>query len=253
MKAEDYYNQIFEAQSIDELSDIFDNYALSLGCNNFIYVAIPQVPLSSPDLITITNYPDSWQKIYTENKYLAHDPTVRHCMSQMIPIYWNEINGDDHAGKSLMVEAAEYGLVSGVTMSVHSAKGACALLSLVSSHDEADFYENLKKNYSEIYLFAVYLHEVAFKILNTASIEDKIQDLNERERDSLLWAAEGKTSWEISVIQGISERTVRFHLNNAIEKLGAVNRQHAVARAVALGEIRPNILNVHSKHSFQVL
>ena len=54
--------------------------------------------------------------------------------------------------------------------------------------------------------------------------------LTPRERDSLAFVADGKTDWEISVIMGVSEATVRFHVDNARRKLGAVNRAQAVAR-----------------------
>ena len=54
----------------------------------------------------------------------------------------------------------------------------------------------------------------------------------------LRWAADGKTSWEISVILKISERTVKFHLIQASRKLNAVNRTLAVAKALARGLIK---------------
>lgn len=54
--------------------------------------------------------------------------------------------------------------------------------------------------------------------------------LTDRERDAVAWVAEGKSDWEISVILGVSESTIRFHVNNARKKLGAVNRAQAVAR-----------------------
>ncbi len=54
--------------------------------------------------------------------------------------------------------------------------------------------------------------------------------LTARERDALAWVAEGKSDWEIAVILGLSETTVRFHVDNARKKLGAVNRAQAVAR-----------------------
>lgn len=54
--------------------------------------------------------------------------------------------------------------------------------------------------------------------------------LTPRERDSMLFVAEGKTDWEIATIFGVSETTARFHVDNARRKLGAVNRAHAVAR-----------------------
>lgn len=57
--------------------------------------------------------------------------------------------------------------------------------------------------------------------------------LTDRERDSLAWVAEGKSDWEISVILGVAESTVRFHVDNARKKLGAVNRTQAVARLAA--------------------
>jgi LuxR family quorum sensing-dependent transcriptional regulator len=57
--------------------------------------------------------------------------------------------------------------------------------------------------------------------------------LTDRERDALGWVAEGKSDWEISVILGVSETTVRFHVDNARKKLGAVTRAQAVARLAA--------------------
>ena len=42
----------------------------------------------------------------------------------------------------------------------------------------------------------------------------------------------GKTNWEISVILNISERTVKFHVQNIERKLNAVNKTHAVAIAL---------------------
>jgi DNA-binding CsgD family transcriptional regulator len=53
--------------------------------------------------------------------------------------------------------------------------------------------------------------------------------LTARERDALRWVAAGKSDWEISVILGVSQNTVRFHVDNARRKLGAVNRAQAVA------------------------
>ena len=54
-----------------------------------------------------------------------------------------------------------------------------------------------------------------------------------RELDCLSWAAAGKTAWEASRILGISERTVRFHLNAAREKMSCATTTQAVAIAVA--------------------
>jgi DNA-binding CsgD family transcriptional regulator len=57
--------------------------------------------------------------------------------------------------------------------------------------------------------------------------------VSSRELDCLKWVAAGKSAWEASVILGISERTVRFHLNSAREKLDCATTTQAVAKAVA--------------------
>ncbi|MCM5679129.1 helix-turn-helix transcriptional regulator [Schlegelella sp. S2-27] len=59
--------------------------------------------------------------------------------------------------------------------------------------------------------------------------------LSEREVEVLRWTADGKTSNDVADILGISERTVNFHINNAMIKLGASNKTAAAVRAAVLG------------------
>jgi len=51
----------------------------------------------------------------------------------------------------------------------------------------------------------------------------------------LRWTAEGKTAYEISHILNVSERTVNFHVNNVVDKLGASNKTQAAVKAAILG------------------
>jgi DNA-binding CsgD family transcriptional regulator len=64
-----------------------------------------------------------------------------------------------------------------------------------------------------------------------------VESLTRRERECLLWASHGKSQEDVAVILGISARTVRFHQENAMCKLDAVNIAATVAAAVALGLI----------------
>jgi len=56
-----------------------------------------------------------------------------------------------------------------------------------------------------------------------------LHSLSCREKEILQWLACGKSTWDVSIILQISERTVKFHVNNIMQKLNAVNRTHAVA------------------------
>ena len=67
---------------------------------------------------------------------------------------------------------------------------------------------------------------------------ETITNLSEREKEVLTWSKRGKSSWEISAILNISERTVNFHVNNIMQKLNAVNRTQAVAVAIERGIIK---------------
>jgi len=62
-------------------------------------------------------------------------------------------------------------------------------------------------------------------------------NLTPSEREVLQWTAAGKTSWEISVIKGLSERAINKTIADAMVKLDAVTRAQAVVNAIRIGEI----------------
>ena len=61
--------------------------------------------------------------------------------------------------------------------------------------------------------------------------------LTRREKEVLTWVGRGKTSSEIAIILGLSERTVNFHCDQAMKRLDVINRTQAVAKAIAQGLI----------------
>src|ERR1043165_2605405 len=64
-----------------------------------------------------------------------------------------------------------------------------------------------------------------------ADIWPKLVDLNDREIETLTWAARGKTSAEIAKILGLAKRTVDFHIANARLKRGVPPGAGAAIRA----------------------
>lgn len=64
-------------------------------------------------------------------------------------------------------------------------------------------------------------------------------NLSSREVEVLHWVALGKTNPEIGTILGISEFTVKNHLQRLFKKLDVTNRAQAVARLRALGMHKP--------------
>lgn len=63
--------------------------------------------------------------------------------------------------------------------------------------------------------------------------------LTPREQSCLHWAAQGKTSWEIGAILGLTESTVNFHMANICRKMGVSRRQAAISIAMRTGFLHP--------------
>ncbi len=61
--------------------------------------------------------------------------------------------------------------------------------------------------------------------------------LTEREIEALAWSAQGKSSTDIAVLMSVSERTVNFHITNAMRKLGVATRIQAAVKASIAGLI----------------
>jgi len=79
------------------------------------------------------------------------------------------------------------------------------------------------------------------RLAHVARTEVWVKDvhLNDREAETLTWAARGKTSAEIAKILGLAKRTVDFHIDNARIKLGVATRTQAAIKAVTGKLIEP--------------
>ena len=65
--------------------------------------------------------------------------------------------------------------------------------------------------------------------------------LTPRERDVLERLAEGRATEEVAELLHVSPHTVRSRIKSMLRKLGARNREHAVAIALTEGAIDPEL------------
>jgi DNA-binding NarL/FixJ family response regulator len=82
---------------------------------------------------------------------------------------------------------------------------------------------------------------IAARLRRIARSEVWVQhaNLNDREIETLTWSARGKTSNEIAEILGLSKRTVDFHIESAVRKLGVATRIEAAVKAASGRLIKP--------------
>ena len=72
--------------------------------------------------------------------------------------------------------------------------------------------------------------------------------LNIREREILTLAAAGQTSKEIAAVLGIAKITVDIYVGTILTKMGALNRNQAIAKAIVHNLIQlPDDVNAEHK------
>ena len=84
---------------------------------------------------------------------------------------------------------------------------------------------------------AASFQDAASRLFLPQALQPERPALTPRELEALRWTMDGKTAWEVGTILGISERTAVLHVNNAMHKLGCVNKHQAVLKALRLGLI----------------
>lgn len=194
--------------------------------------------LSSP--LVLTDYSPNWAQRYGEENYATIDPMVQGCSRSMIPIIWHRRSLSENKDTNrLFDEARQHGLGTGMTCSILGGPRELALLSLTMENDRETDRRTVERQVSQGHMLMSYLHEGLQRLDVQAARSTPAIRLTAREKEVLTWVCAGKTSWEIACILSLAERTVIFHVDNAMRKLDTRTRTQAVAKALALGLIAP--------------
>lgn len=231
--------------SQNEILNILQSIASQFNFEHFTYSRMFPKAISRIDLIAIGNYPKEWVDEYLTNNYVYIDPVMKHCTSSTLPFYWKNIF--THKDKDVInfsKACSNFGLNEGFSIGINGNCGDFSLLNFGRSKVIASQPIELSPAVLITHIILPYLHEKLAQIYPVSTIyptdaqqypNSPLHELTDREKECLLWTAEGKTSHEISVILKISESTINFHLKNISIKLDCVNKTHAVAKSVLLG------------------
>ncbi|MFZ6645282.1 LuxR family transcriptional regulator [Undibacterium sp. TJN25] len=216
-----------EGDFLSALSQIADE----LGFDYCAYGMRMPLPLAQPRIIMLSSQPQQWQRHYLDDYYHSVDNTL-HDMHSITPYIWS---GEEHTGSTKFWEDARaHGLQAGWAQSSHDARGIVGMLTLARSRSYTSFKELRNRALQKSWL-AQTAHEALSRVLVPKFLPEAETQLTTREVEVLRWSADGKTSGEVGNIMCISERTVNFHVNNALVKLGANNKTAGVIKAAILG------------------
>ncbi len=222
---------ILRPQETDRLIAHCSSIADHLGFDYFAYGLRSPLPISSPRMEMLGNYPDAWQERYKRRKYADIDPAVRHCVNTPVPLLWS---CETFQVKDFAEEAIAHGIRHGVSVCVRDAQGYLGMLTLARDARpcSAQEFSQLKSAFA---LMGQTAHAALSERLRQDTVAAPIQELSSREREVLMWTAEGKTAEEVALIMDITKRTVNFHITNCVTKLDASNKLHAAVKAAMLG------------------
>ncbi|WP_171909906.1 helix-turn-helix transcriptional regulator [Aquisalimonas asiatica] len=236
--------EIAAVGDVDQLGAVCERLCEHLKVPYYCFAMRLPTSFVDPALVVFDNYPEPFRDLYVELEGLNMDPVLLGTYEQSAPVYWDEVFAAVSPGsdQARFVEGAvrALGLLSGVSCGYRGARGQFAVLSVASRDDSAGLRRYLRAVAPRVMLAGACLHDSATRLL----VEDPAQAVTPRERECLLWCAEGKTARETGELLSITERTVTFHLRNASAKLRVNSRQQAVARAVSLGIIEPRPVTV---------
>ncbi|MGE4323719.1 MAG: LuxR C-terminal-related transcriptional regulator [Sphingobium sp.] len=132
-----------------------------------------------------------------------------------------------------------HGLDVLLAVPVHLPRGRIALLVFAGNAPAAGVRATLADRMPDL-LAAAHLQAAAWeRAFPQAAMVEELSRLTPREWDCLRLLAQGCRDGEMARLNGIAVTTVRYHIDNVVRKLGAVNRTHAVALAAQFGMIGP--------------
>lgn len=233
---------LYACTDLEELGPLFHKAFSDVGFGISAYTRLNRLgyeELSSDiftqKLVVVTTFPSDWRMRYNKKNYHQIDPIYRHCQTSTASIEWRQAaEGRDLAPvqQQLFSEAHDFGLADGLAIPLHGPSGGFAVVSLSANELATKFKRNVEARRHTAHLMAIHFHAVVERMLELDDETSKPIELTERETECIKWSALGKSSWEISQILSLSERTVNFHMGNAIRKLDVSNRTHAVAKSI---------------------
>ncbi|KZN58178.1 hypothetical protein N473_05400 [Pseudoalteromonas luteoviolacea CPMOR-1] len=234
--------QLKTASTLEDVKELLSRLLDIIEYDYFLIGLIMPQSITRSDVLILDNYPQSWRQYYDDTGLVKVDPIVRYSMDNYLPIIWSHLEKDKRYSKQelqVIKKAHEAGLQSGFSIPFHNNLGEFGMISFALKNQQSDSVSKFNRALPLVQLIVPALQDALKRIDSKPSVSDTT--LTKRETECLTWAAEGKSSWEISKILCCSERTVLFHLQNAGAKLNANNRYQTISKAIISGALNLSV------------
>lgn len=233
----DAFDFIDEIERMHEQCRVIDRLNSELakfGFSAWVVTGLPHPGGRMEDMMLLNGWNPEWSSYYFKNNLIKDDPVGAHCFRSTGPFEWSEAPYDAALwpnARKIMNSAADFGMVRGLCVPIHTCDGFQAVVSMAGKH--VDLSPLAKRS---LHLMSIYAHAKAVEVAKPLG-GPRPSLLTAREREVLKWTAAGKTVWEISVILSVSRKTIDSHLQSIAVKLDTPNKTAAVVAAFRRREI----------------
>lgn len=181
------------------------------------------------------NRPDAYVDAHNDITDAMRDPVLERLMSQPLPVIYDQQTYVDAGVGELWELQAPHGYKTGIGMKLHLPGDKLFLLGVDREEALPEPGADLMRLIAGLQLLGAHAMTAADRLLGPDLDLGDMPKFTKREMDVLRWTGQGKTAWEVSVILGMSEKTVNFHLGNVMRKLNVNSKHQAVLKCVAAG------------------
>ena len=135
--------------------------------------------------------------------------------------------------RMVLEQAGSNGIGDGFTVPAHvpgESNGSCSFATRTG-------HPVLEEHLPIAHLVGAFAFEAARRLWRMRAPATFVAQLTDRQRDCVVWAARGKSDWEIAQILGISHETVIQHLKQARGRYGVTKRTMLAVSALFDGTI----------------
>jgi LuxR family quorum sensing-dependent transcriptional regulator len=226
---------ISRRNSLSEISVAFSNAVEKFGFTAFGVNGLPPPGDGADPRILTERTPEGFRDLYIHERFYLVDHICAHARAIQEPFKFSEApyESSSSPGHERFMQALEtFEMSKGLIVPVGRLTNVPVCVWLCGRDPELD--DDASQATTFIALSAA---NRAHALARPLDANVQTSKLTAREREVLQWTSAGKTSWEISMISGLSERAIDRIITGAMIKLDAVTRTQAVVNAIRMGDV----------------
>lgn len=230
---EEFASELALCATIGEVKDWFRQRIAAYGYSASACGAFLPTDNGPEPHFFFQDWPPDWIELYVRRNFVAADYGVAEARRRIAPFTWLEAKSErtlSRAEQEIWDTVVAWGWTDGLSVPIHGPGGYFAIVTMAGK--EQPMPPALR---GELHQLAFLTHERCRALTGLAPVADPQAALTHRELECIRWVAAGKTDAEIAERIGVSQTTVRSHIDQARGKLGAKTRAQAVARLVLTG------------------